>query len=49
MNRGDMPSTATRVKGTVKEKARTPSRPHRIPVDVRAVITARECIVALLL
>ncbi|GLU64022.1 hypothetical protein Pure04_22730 [Paenarthrobacter ureafaciens] len=31
MNRGDIPSTATRVKGTVKEKANTPTSPHQIP------------------
>jgi hypothetical protein len=49
MNRGDNPSTATRVKGTVKEKATTPRRPHHIPVEVLGDITGRERVVALLL
>ena len=31
MNRGDRLSTATLVKGTVNEKAATPSRPHHRP------------------
>src|SRR5689334_3296915 len=32
MNSGDRPPTATRVNGTVKEKAATPTRPHQSPV-----------------
>jgi hypothetical protein len=31
MNNGSSPSTASRVNGTVKEKASTPRRPHQIP------------------
>ncbi len=31
MNSGDSPPMAMRVNGTVNEKARTPSRPHRAP------------------
>ena len=49
MNKGDIPSTATRVSGTVKEKATTPRRHHQIPVDVLVDTTGRESVVALLL
>ena len=35
MNSGDRPPTATRVNGTVNEKAATPSRPHSRPADGR--------------
>lgn len=49
MNRGDIPSTATRVKGTVKEKPATPSSPHKIPECGRGDITGGSNAVALLL
>src|SRR5690242_3346887 len=48
MNNGGNPATAKRVKGTVKEKAATPSRPHQIPVDGRDSITGPSRTVALL-
>ena len=34
MNNGDRPPTATLLKGTVKEKAATPSSPHNRPAAV---------------
>src|SRR3712207_1394800 len=48
MSRGESPPTATRVKGTVKENAATPSRPHIRPAAGDADITGRTVRVALL-
>src|SRR3954464_8834277 len=48
MNSGERPPTATRVKGTVKEKAATPNSPHRSPAAGKGGTTGRRSAVALL-
>ena len=48
-NRGESPSTATRVNGTVNEKAATPRKPHQSPAVVDVDNGREEFRVALLL